>query len=368
MDDFKRSRAGEHFTAPATPDNRQPGRSPRKKSPVYAFSEDNAVLTLFSRFPRDKNLEGLNSVRVPELADVAASVTTLVIEGSDVTEAQVYGIKSIRDDLLTGLSRVSLPDFTGEIPKDAFAKTPFFNINAWLEYFSAPLASGVGKNAFRRCERLATVDISSATTIRYNAFYYCTALINIHLPAAETIGYNAFGYCTALTNVSLPVAETIWYNAFCYCTALINVHLPVAETIEENAFGYCSALTNVSLPVAETIGYNAFCYCTTLTNVHLPVAKTIKYEAFCNCPALTDVYLPAARIIETYAFSDCGKISVLKLGCPGVITLETSMFGEDEDSVASKVDLYLHPSRIPSSGTAYGGYTWKSISPYVPEP
>ncbi|MDR2414525.1 MAG: hypothetical protein LBD64_06030, partial [Odoribacteraceae bacterium] len=83
--------------------------------------------------------------------------------------------------------------------------------------------------------------------------------------------------------------------------------------------------------------------------------------------SLTTVDLPVARKIGERAFHLC-PILTLRLGYNGTITFSEGfekLFGLAFDDRANTIDLYLHPSQIPTDGsTSYGGYTWQSIQPY----
>ncbi|MDR2414964.1 MAG: leucine-rich repeat protein, partial [Odoribacteraceae bacterium] len=229
---------------------------------TYAFSDDGKTLTLFANFDRGTTLETLeDATTIPELADnsKAAAVTTLVIEGDApaLADNQVRGIKN-RITLLTGLANVSLPDFTGMIPTGAFSGVSATEPNAWLQGFTAPLASGVGESAFSYCESLARINVSSATSIGHGAFWGCNGLTTVNVSAAISLGNAAFQECANLTAVDLSSAEIIGEYAFFYCKKLATAILrsPV-KTFKEGAFFECHVL-DVEVIVAESIGKHAF--------------------------------------------------------------------------------------------------------------
>jgi hypothetical protein len=411
-------------------------------SPNHAFSENEdgtRTLTLFSHFPRGRKEKGfyrgsLNIDNIPELADsaFAASVTTLVIRGEAIAARDIKCIKKYRASnggVLPGLTRVSLPDFAGEIPNLGHEYEP----NAWLERFEAPMAKSVGyiafnnctglvsvdlsaaeiieERAFARCSRLTTVDLPVARIVHCRAFERCSRLITVNLPAAKVVCLWAFKDCSSLTTVDLPVARIIQSRAFERCSNLTTVdlpaariiqsrafercsnlktiNLPVAEIIERRAFKYCSSLITVdlpaakkikryalydcsrlitvNLPVAKSIGRRAFKYCSSLATVDLPAAKTIESRAFEYCPNLTTVDLPAAKKIRNEVFFCCSALRTLKLGYAGKVRLKADIFGNKDRDMANIIDLYLDAARVPSKGRRrYGKYTWRHIQTYIP--
>lgn len=103
------------------------------------------------------------------------------------------------------------------------------------------------------------------TTIGRDAFKACTQLTSINLPAVTSIGSEAFYGCSKLVNVSLPVATSIGGYGFYACYGLINITLPSVTTIESAGFGGCSGLKRIDLPVVTAIKEGAFQSCSALT-------------------------------------------------------------------------------------------------------
>jgi hypothetical protein len=239
--------------------------------PLYAFSEGGATLTLFANFPLESNLSGLNKTNIQELntTAIAAGVKTLVIKGNSFTAGQLRNIDARcgPGNLLSGLTAISLPDFTGTIPNNCFTDGNQTPTALWLLNFSAPKVTTIGNQAFYG-SNLESIDLSEATTIGEEAFCDSDGLTNISLPNVTTIKQDAFYRCSNLTNIYLPEAKTIGPSSFAECK-LTNVTLPKATKIEEQAFSHCSILASVDLPKATTIEDYTFSYCPLLTTVRL---------------------------------------------------------------------------------------------------
>jgi hypothetical protein len=185
-------------------------------------------------------------------------VSTLVLEGDApaLDAGHISGIKD-RKSLLISLANVSLPDFTGTIPEEAFESDDGV-YNTWFKSFDAPLATAIGSDAFYHCEALTSVNLPKAITIGGDAFAYCYVLPSVYLPKATTIGGGAFQSCSSLTSVDLPEAITFGEQAFFYCSALPSVYLPKAITFGRFAFNKCENLANIHLPKAYSFGDYVF--------------------------------------------------------------------------------------------------------------
>jgi hypothetical protein len=318
------------FTVIHDGESRLASISLRQAAPApYAFSNNNRTLTLFPHFPHGTNLDGLNATNIPEFATgggvTPSTVTTLVIEG-DITGPQVSGIKSRQAALLKGLANVSLPDFTGTIPNDAFNTGTGTSANTWLKSISAPLATGIEGYAFYHCKGLAgSLDFSKVTTIATNAFYGCDALTGpFDFSELTTVGTNVFGHCDGLTgSFVFPKLITIEISMFNNCFNLKGpLDFPDATTIENNAFYGCSALTDVHVPKAYSFGQSTF--------------RDVK-----NCTLRIDS--PASKItFGTNCFNNASTI--------------TLQLGEGANPA--------RPTGLPKNNVTWNGYTWKRIEAY----
>ena len=113
------------------------------------------------------------------------------------------------------------------------------------------VVSGIGKYAFKSCDKLSSVSLPSSIT---------------------TIGYSAFGGCSTLNEIALSENLT---------------------SIDKSAFADCKRLREVYLPDNLTfLGESAFYNCNYLTTVRIGGnLKEIPETCFSECPALKDVYI-----------------------------------------------------------------------------
>lgn len=144
----------------------------------------------------------------------------------------------------------------------------------------------IGKDAFRGCASLLTVDMSNS--------------------ALRFIGSFAFCGCTGLTEIKLPNTITeIGSSAFSGCTGLTSVDLPNGiPAINDHLFYNCSSLNSISIPNSvAVIGSYAFYACRSLPSVEIPFSvRRIDNSAFENCSKMTSVVLPESVQLGTDVF------------------------------------------------------------------
>ncbi len=224
---------------------------------------------------------------------------------------------------------------TGEIKYDSFKYK-----SSIRSVVIADGVTGIGSQAFYKCENLASVKIpSSVTRIGGSAFQYCTSLPSVTIPSSVTsIGACAFSYCYSLKSVEIPESVTsIPDYMFCMCAGLTNVTIPSSVTsIGREAFNGCNSLTSVTIPGSVKsidtyafvrctglksvtiqdgvpyIGFDMFSGCSSLTSVTLPESVTCIWgDAFAGCSSLTSVTIPkSVTRIGGRAFAGCGLTSV----------------------------------------------------------
>jgi hypothetical protein len=200
----------------------------------YLYSENYDTLFLLPTFNRDYFLDLGKSVTdlIPKFMEHREKVTTIVFEGrsaesdptNGITKAELVWMKrAIRGNTgeasrLTGLKTIILPDYDGAIDgTDSNGKGPFqkeASIGDWLVTFDAPLATAIGANAFKECNKLTSVNCPAATEIADGAFSNCEYLTGVYFPEVTTLGSNAFYYCRRLAEAHLPKAYEFGANVF----------------------------------------------------------------------------------------------------------------------------------------------------------
>lgn len=153
--------------------------------------------------------------------------------------------------------------------------------------------------SFSGCTNLASIDISSLTTVSgasafYSAFYGCSKITSVDLSLLTTVSGpsafdNAFGFCVRLASVDLSSLTTVsgssaFDNAFNYCTSLTSINFSSLATVSgarafNSAFSNCTNLTSLSFPAltASSFGSNTNQFNGMLTGVtgctvHFPTA------------------------------------------------------------------------------------------------
>lgn len=88
------------------------------------------------------------------------------------------------------------------------------------------VVSGIGRDAFSRCEGLTRVTIpKGVTSIGCGAFGFCTSLKSVEIPDGVTnISHGAFAFCKSLESVAVPLSVVEFGDfVFRYCESLKSV-------------------------------------------------------------------------------------------------------------------------------------------------
>ncbi len=146
-----------------------------------------------------------------------------------------------------------------------------FEGNKTLESIDLSGIVEVGKDAFKNCSSLATVDFgNSLEVIGISAFDGCSALSGtITLPASViSLGANAFENCGIETaDLSATGLSVMSNGVFKDCDNIKKVILPASVTkIENYSFSSCSSLSEINASAVTSIGYDAFRGCTDLSD------------------------------------------------------------------------------------------------------
>ena len=267
-----------------------------------------------------------------------------------------FTVTSIADSAFfqcTELTSIDLPTSIAAIGKESFRYC------ALLKSIELPNITNVPYKAFMNCKNLESVDISNVTTIDKYALYNCNSLKSINIPNVITIGVLAFYYC-AFDTIDLPKVETIGANAFNFCKNLKSINMPKVKTLEEGAFRTCN-FTSLKLPATlDSIGKYALSnsglkYITIdEANENFAVRDNVLYDkdftkliqypigqeaksisalntvttigggAFAECQYVERVDMPNVNIIESEAFSNC--IYLKSVNMPKVTAIAEEAF------------------------------------------
>lgn len=250
---------------------------------------------------------------------------------------------------ITGVALGTLT-FTHNIKDNAFTNAK------WLtEITIGPGVTSIGKNAFKACTNLSTVNFqgNTLTTIDDDAFYGCSALQVISLPSSmTTIGTRAFRD-SKLTSINIPAeCTTLGSSIFENCTALTTATFATNATmtsLPDNIFKGCNNLISVTIPeVVAAIGDGAFQGCSKLPAPPISTALiTIGKNAFNGCTGIFDLVLSEKGSLATIgesAFRGCNKITMASL--PATIDI----IGNNAFSGCTALtDIYIYRTTVPTT-------------------
>lgn len=237
------------------------------------------------------------------------TVTSVVIPNT-VMEIQKYAFYNC-----VGLREVTIPSSVRFIREYAFYG------DAKLSKIDLSNVEAVGAKAFSGCTKLALnseTDLRKTYAIGERAFENCTSLTSVNLTALRNTGKEAFKGCKSLESVEFGEKTKLSYGMFAQ-SGIKEVVLYETLEIPSYCFAECSSLTSVTLKNdIWKIGYGAFCETDNLTTVKFEGSVDIIGEqAFYDCPAITTFELPNSPVtLDNYCFFDC-------------VNLEKLVFGED---------------------------------------
>ena len=178
----------------------------------------------------------------------------------------------------------------------------------------------VGKEAFKGCEFLKSVDIpNSMIEIRDSAFENCKSLESIHIPNGVTkIADWAFRGCESLQEIYISDSVTkIGHSAFRDCESLQEIYIPNGVTeILSDAFLDCKSLKEINIPDGVTeMGFAAFQGCKSLKKINIPDSVTGIYgNVFYGCKSLESIHIPnGVTKIHRDAFYGCGSLQEIHM-------------------------------------------------------
>ncbi|MGB4655834.1 MAG: leucine-rich repeat protein, partial [Bacteroidales bacterium] len=349
-------------------------------NPIYDYKEETLPLTkIASNYPGNPNVTGAyipgNVIEIGASAFV--NFTGLVsVTGCSGVEKIGYGafkgctalknasfvkVKQIDPEAFMDCSALQTIGI-GSISNQEIGKRAFDGCTALSSDIS--VTGIVGEHAFRNCEAITKVDISTtADSIGPEAFIGCSELETIEFngntklrignrafygikkvrtlqvggisigelafgrdfydkdleglesitfsPSVKIIGDGAFRYWGSLKHLDLGTSvEFIGNHAFASCGMEAIQFSPEVKFIDNYAFMECPNIKKLEIPKkTKVIGDMAFYECPKLTQVTITGGDSIAEKAFFGCTALTSIELgDSLRILGDQAFEGCTNI------------------------------------------------------------
>lgn len=272
---------------------------------------------------------------------------------SEVTKVTLPSVATIKPYTFAGASsitEVTIPQGVTAIGDDAFngcEKIATVNYSSAEQLMTMQYGSGIANPLFYRAtpvaQNAALGTLEFTTDISNNAFTNAKWLTEIVIGSnVKTIGKNAFKSCSNLSKITFkgtPTLQTIGKEAFEDCSSLTEITLPASLTTLDTLALRGTRLKTVAIPAGCTIlGTSIFEYCTQLETVTFSTASaltTMPNYIFNNCFNLTVVTLPGGlTTIRDGAFKNCSKLAAPPVtdklttignnafdGCKGFVTL-----------------------------------------------
>ena len=232
-----------------------------------------------------------------------------------------------------------------------------------LESFKAsPALESIGKNAFEKCIKLKTMDLSQypkLTTISPWAFYQCSRLETVNLNGCtelKTIDQGAFDMCKRLERIDLAGCKNlkkIGQIAFMECEKLTNIDLSMCTELEfigKGLFAKCTQLQRVDLSNLEKLktlgsiddydwGDGLFEGCINLSEIKLDgctALEEICEKAFYACEKLETIDLSSCSNLKKLGlpYNDTKKINGVFEGCSNLT--EIKLAGASLEEISEK--------------------------------
>ncbi|GAB6975484.1 hypothetical protein JCM15124A_03910 [Prevotella falsenii] len=216
----------------------------------------------------------------------------------------------------------------------------------------------IGKNAFRGCSNIETIDAPKVEIIEEGAFYGLDKLTTLRLPMIKELGMNAFEGCNRITEITLGNGLTkVFGNTFKDCKAVENITVAAGSTYKtvRNALispaktlvylaGQAKEI-KLSADECTAIGDEAMYGNANLTKVDLPGVKTIGKNSFTYCSALAELLVPNLVSVATnsyVAWSGVGSLAVVDIH----LSKDFVSFGATEFADKTSTTIYVADENV----------------------
>lgn len=218
----------------------------------------------------------------------------------------------------------------------------------------------VGKELFRGCEKLETVNISASLVNVNEVFSGCTAIKSVTVDEENAHLTSKFDVGDSSPVIYNKSVEGITAIRHVYGQLPEEYGIPdgIAE-IGERAFEGQRYLKKLTIPVSlKTVGNRAFESCLALERLDFvggtegSMLTSLGEDAFSGCVSLNDVVLPdSLTSIPRRAFKNCTGLKNLKFG-KNTEFLGASAF---ENAGLVSIDIPVSLKRVGTGGGVYGG-------------
>ena len=292
-----------------------------------------------------KGCPGLTSIDLPNCKYVGQSAFEYC---SSLQTVNIPKLTEIPANMFKGCGFLghdssSSPEMIGRIdlPSVQIINDSAFYMCFAIQSISAPNLTRIGSNAFNRCGRLTTLDISGSYWCDLddiNAFEETSLMLGggeIHVPNSSLSKYQNDANWSVLSDRFVGVGDAdktilAFDNGRLYGDTVVlrdnftdflgivkedvtSIDLPNCLNIGGNMFMSCN-LQSIDLPNCLEIGDTAFSQNTQLSSVNLPKCEIIGHNAFSGSEALTSIDLPNIKYILNDAFAFNMNLKTITIG------------------------------------------------------
>lgn len=216
----------------------------------------------------------------------------------------------------------------------------------------------IGKNAFRGCSNIETIDAPNVETIEEGAFYGLEKLTILSLPSIKELGMNAFEGCNQIAKIALGSGlAKMFGNTFKGCKAVTDISVAAGGTYKavQNAIVspdktlvyLAGKAKEIKLTADEctAIGDDALYNNTNVTKIDLPGVKTIGKNSFTGCSALSELLVPNLVSVATDSYitwSGVASLTVVDIH----LSKDFVSFGATEFADKTSTTIYVADENV----------------------